>query len=212
MIWFRSLRVYVLMSLLILLVGALVLLFTDKIDTHLAINATHTPFQDFLFSYLTHLGGGTGVIIGTFVFSILYWKRYKISLFLFGAINLLLLVSITQFLKLVIFADALRPTAFIKEHVLHTAPGVEMHTYNSFPSGHTAAGFAFFGFVAFIYRANKWAQFLCAVMAMLIGYSRIYLSQHFLEDAVFGGTIGLVCCAVSYLLVRSTRMGAPLRS
>lgn len=200
------------MSLLILLVGATVLLFTDKIGAHLAINALHSPFQDFVFSYLTHVGGGTFVVVVTFVLSMIYWKRYRLSLFLFGATNLLLLVSTTQFLKLVIFADALRPTAFIKEHVLHTAPGVEMHTYNSFPSGHTAAGFAFFGFVAFIFRANKWAQFFCAVMAMLIGYSRIYLSQHFLEDAVFGGTIGLVCCSVSYLLVRSTRMGATLRS
>ncbi len=208
---FRLIRVYLLVSLIVLLAGAFVLLFTSKVGLHVWLNSLHTPFQDFVFSYLTHVGGGMFVVVGTFVLSVMYWKRYSYSLFFFGLLNLLLVVLTTQFLKLVVFADALRPSAFITETTLHIAPGVEMHTYNSFPSGHTAAGFAFFGFVAFIYRSNKWAQFLCAVIAMLIGYSRIYLSQHFLEDVVLGGTIGLVCLMLSYWLARSLKTGMQLR-
>lgn len=208
----RTIPIYLICSALALITATIVLLATDKIGAHLSINASHTPLQDFLFTYITHVGGGTFVVVGTFILSVIYWTRYQASLLLFGLTNLLLVVTTTQFLKLVIFADALRPTAFITENVLHTAPGVEMHTYNSFPSGHTAAGFAFFGFVAFIYRSNKLAQFLCAVMAMLIGYSRIYLSQHFLEDAVFGGTIGLLCFSLSYVLVRALPLGRPLGS
>ena len=142
--WFRLLRGYLLVSLLALLVGALALMFSSKVAFHVWINSTHTPLQDGVFSYLTHLGGGTCVVAGTLVLILVYWKRYGVSIFLFGILNLLLVVVSTQFLKLVVFADALRPTAFITETVLHTAPGVEMHTYNSFPSGHTAAGFAFF--------------------------------------------------------------------
>jgi membrane-associated phospholipid phosphatase len=39
---------------------------------------------------------------------------------------------------------------------------------------------------------------VCAIMAAGIGYSRIYLGQHFLFDVCTGGTIALLFLQLSY--------------
>jgi membrane-associated phospholipid phosphatase len=179
----------------------------EKVDGHLFVNSGNTPFYDFFFTYFTHAGGGTFVVVGSVILSVLFWKRHQFAVPLLAALNLILVAASTQFLKHVIFSDASRPIQFIGKEFLHTAPGVEMHTSNSFPSGHTAAGFAFFALVAFLYGKNKWVQLSCVFSAVLVGFSRIYLSQHFLEDAVLGGAIGLACFLLSYTIVKSLKVG-----
>lgn len=204
-------RIYLSLTILVLLIGCVLLFLVPKVDGHLFVNSTHTEFLDFFFTYFTHVGGGIFVTLGSVLLTALFWKRFKYSMILLASINLILVAAITQFLKQIIFSDAMRPIKFIGSKILHTAPGVEVHTSNSFPSGHTAAGFAFFALVAFLYGKNKWIQILCAVVAVLIGYSRIYLSQHFLEDTVLGGAIGLGCFLLSYAIVSRFKGGRQLK-
>lgn len=206
------LRVYFPGAILMLLVGCLLLMTTEKVEGHLFVNSGNTPFFDFFFTYFTHVGGGTFVVIGSIVLSVLFWKRHQLAIAILALLNLVLVAASTQFLKHVIFSDSSRPIQFIGEEFLHTAPGVEMHTSNSFPSGHTAAGFAFFALVAFLYGKNKWIQLSCVLGAVLVGFSRIYLSQHFLEDAVLGGAIGLGCFLLSYTLLKNLKIGNSLKS
>jgi membrane-associated phospholipid phosphatase len=98
-----------------------------------------------------------------------------------------------QLLKRFVFSDALRPSAFMVDSDLHFVEGVQLHAHHSFPSGHTTAAFAFFGFAAlFLSRRNPLLQVTFAVSAALVGYSRMYLSQHFLEDVVVGMAIGTI--------------------
>ncbi len=208
----QHLRIYLPVSIFALLIGCLFLVFTAKVDGHLFVNSMHTPVLDFFFTYFTHLGGGTFVAVGSLILIIIFWNQYRYAVLLLAAINLLLVAGVSQFLKHIIFSDAARPIQFIGQKLLHTAPGVDMHTSNSFPSGHTAAGFAFFALVAFLYGKNKWIQFFCATAAILVGYSRIYLSQHFLEDAVLGGFVGLGCFLMSYAIVKNLKIGKTLNS
>ncbi len=198
----KNVRIYFAIALVAILSGCYFLMVSEKVEGHLFVNARHAPFFDFFFTYFTHVGGGTFVIVGSILLSILFWKKYRFGIVVLSSINLLLVAGVTQFLKHFIYADATRPIEFIVSKLLHTAPGVEMHTSNSFPSGHTAAGFAFFALVSFLYGKNKWIQLICAGAAILVGFSRIYLSQHFLEDTVLGGSIGLLCFLVSYWLVK----------
>lgn len=207
----RHVRYYLIVTLLSLITGGVLLLVSSKIEGHLFINSLHTNFLDFFFTYYTHVGGGTFVVVGTLALSFLFWKRFGPAVLVLGLSNLLLVAIITQSLKQFIFSDALRPVAFIGRKLLYTVPGVELHTSNSFPSGHTAAGFAFFAFVALLFGKKWWIQLGFALAAILVGYSRMYLSQHFLEDAVLGGTIGLICFLLSYAIISSTQFGKSIK-
>ena len=39
------------------------------------------------------------------------------------------------------------------------------------------------------------------VFAFLTGFSRIYLSQHFLADVLFGSLIGMISTVITYVIV-----------
>ena len=108
---------------------------------------------------------------------------------------------LSQSIKRIFFDDALRPARFIGEDQLYLIPDVGIHHFHSFPSGHTTAGFAFLAFIAFTYFSeNKLMQVILALIAVLIGYSRMYLSQHFLEDVVVGACLGLISFSIVFLL------------
>lgn len=68
---------------------------------------------------------------------------------------------------------------------------VPLLQWNSFPSGHTAVAFLGFGILAYL-TSNKILQSLFALLAVLMGYSRMYLGQHFLRDVCAGATVSLL--------------------
>lgn len=63
--------------------------------------------------------------------------------------------------------------------------------YYSFPSGHTAASFAFVGVAILRCRLPFIAPVL--VLASAISFSRIYLRVHYLTDVLAGTVLGLLC-------------------
>ena len=74
---------------------------------------------------------------------------------------------------------------------------------NSFPSGHTAA--AWFCFVWIALLANKrWPAILCGLWAWGVGISRVYLFQHFPVDVAFGAFIGISSSSIFYYLYHET--------
>ncbi len=93
----------------------------------------------------------------------------------------------TQIPKQLFFDKITRPFASdIPKSLIHTVSGVQMHTLNSFPSGHTATAFTLFLLTVYLFE-NKWAVILGLVYAILCAYSRVYLGQHFPLD--LGGGI-----------------------
>ena len=72
---------------------------------------------------------------------------------------------------------------------------------NSFPSGHTASAFALYGFLAFNARTGKFPLTLfCLSLAVMVGFSRMYLLYHFLRDVTAGAFIGVLMAMVAYYL------------
>lgn len=57
----------------------------------------------------------------------------------------------------------------------------------SMPSGHTATGFACMAYCALRLRR---CRVFAWILAALIGYSRVYLGQHFLSDVIAGAALG----------------------
>lgn len=184
------------------IVSGIIMLSYKKDDIHMTINSWNSSFFDFFFKYLTYVGDGVFVAIGVLVIGILGFKKYKWSPFIYGWGLLIISGALAQFFKRVVYSEALRPIAFLQDQQLHLIQGLEMHHHHSFPSGHTTAAFAFFGFIAIRYFSDKpRMQVLMALTAALIGYSRIYLSQHFLEDVLAGMLLGTFCLLVSLWLV-----------
>ena len=182
-----------------LLLSAFFLLQYSKIDIHLSINQYHSSLFDVFFKYATYLGDGLWV---TFAVLLLLFVKYRFSLYLFyAAISTLLVIGL---LKNIVFDDVMRPGAHLLGHEqFHTVPGVKLHKQHSFPSGHTAAAFCLYFFLATLTR-KKWLKGLLFLVALIVAYSRMYLSQHFLIDVVFGSLIGVsIASFFSYLMARS---------
>ena len=64
---------------------------------------------------------------------------------------------------------------------------VRMPTSTSFPSGHTASGFAFASAVG---RDQPWLGLALRFLAAAVGYSRVHTGVHYPSDVVAGALIG----------------------
>jgi membrane-associated phospholipid phosphatase len=196
-----KISVFLITTLLFILIGVIVLATQDKVEIHLAINSHHNSFFDSLFKYWTYLGDGVVAPIIVVLLGIYSFKKDGITPALLGLGTLIMAGVLSQSLKRIFFDDALRPARFIGEDQLYLVPGVDIHYVHSFPSGHTTAGFAFLAFIACVYfPKNRLMQVVLALVAVLIGYSRMYLSQHFLEDVVVGACIGLISFLIIFLI------------
>ncbi len=72
----------------------------------------------------------------------------------------------------------------------------------SFPSGHATMSAVIFGILAVLvsHSMGRWGRAivyaLCAILAVLIGFSRVYLGAHWLSDVLAGLAFGAVMAAV----------------
>ena len=182
----------------VVLCGVAVLL-TDPLPLHAWMNGWHTPATDLFFRNLTHLADG---LVPTTLAIVLLWKDYRS--FLMMGLSCGVSALITQFLKRVVFADHDRPAVF-KEQLgdLDWLTGVEITHHWSFPSGHSTAAWAMCFALTVLLARRSWSIPL-ALLAALLAYSRVYLSQHFTEDILVGAFIGMaVAWAVYHWLYRS---------
>lgn len=184
-------RLYLLTILVLTLFASYFLIQYEKTEIHLASNAHHAPAWDFFFKYLTYVGDGVFVVIAITVIGLSLLRSKGWRPLLYGWFLLFLSGGAAQILKRVFYSDALRPSAFITNDSLYLIDGVQMHAHHSFPSGHSTAAFAFFGFTAILLCGKRpLLQVLLALSAGLVAFSRIYLSQHFLEDILAGMLLG----------------------
>jgi membrane-associated phospholipid phosphatase len=172
--------------------GLILIILTDKYGLHLELNKHYTPFFDIFFKTLTHLGDG--ISFGFLIVIILFFKRDWATSYIIAGVATLL---ISYILKHLIFDDY-RPSALLGEQ-LRYVEGVVMKTKHSFPSGHTTAIFTM-GILSILYFKKYWIQLLILSITILVGYSRIYLSQHFLEDVIAGAFLGSLIAMISFSL------------
>jgi len=193
----NTIRWYLLGFLIFAMAGGFLLVTVDKSTLHLAINSVYSPFLDALFVTLTALGDAWAPTVLIIVFLFI---RFRTAIHI--AVSSIAGFTATLTLKHTIFADALRPKMFFEHnHLLRFVPGVEIFAYNSFPSGHAVTALATCLCLAAHFRRAP-AQIAFLILAILIAFSRVYLSQHFLGDIYAGAWIGLFCGAGAAVLVR----------
>jgi membrane-associated phospholipid phosphatase len=124
------------------------------------------------------------------------WKKRKLYLALATA-GFAIVTILVQLCKYFIVPDQPRPTvAITDESFIHTVKDVTIHSISSFPSGHTATAFTFF-LILCLMTQKKWWIPVGFVMAVLVGYSRIYLAQHFPLDVAAGITVAIISVSLS---------------
>jgi membrane-associated phospholipid phosphatase len=161
----------------------------SKTEMHIWANQINSPFFDTLFMYATHLGDGTMIAILTIV---LLFVKYRYALaFLAGS---LLTSGIVHLFKRLLLEEMYRPSKYFElfeTYQLYLIEGINLRSLQSFPSGHTSTAFNVFLMLALLSK-NQLLKFLYFILAMVVAYSRVYLSQHFFIDIAAGSVIAVV--------------------
>ena len=166
-----------------------------KNEAFLYLNANLGLLADKVFEYSSYLAEGW-IWIPYFILLVGLYKKDTA----FILMNFLVSTLLTQFAKNYIFDTAMRPMASgLDATQIHTVPGVEIHTFNSFPSGHTATAFTLFLLTTYLF-PNKYVLTIGIVYAMVCGYSRIYLAQHFPLDLAGGIFVALLTLPISIFI------------
>ncbi len=187
-------KYFIIPSLLLVLLGAIGLLFIETGDLVLYFNTNRSEIGKNIFAIITQLGEEP-IYILLLLTSLFVAFRFAIMIPIIAIIATVVSFGLKSLFK------HPRPKIFFQELIengqvqmiegIHTLGG-----YTSFPSGHTLSAFCIFGFAAYFcstqLRFGKTLQILCFFLAALVGFSRIYLFQHFLKDVTLGALLGLI--------------------
>lgn len=170
---------------LALLLALLPLLAFEKGEVVLQINQHRKPFWDTFFQYYTEFGNGAWILIAAIIFLFInYYEALIITLS--GVLHGILVWTG----KLIMFSDSDRPASYLKDNSdLVLIDGFNHHMHHSFPSGHTATAFSLAVILMLVTRRLEFSVLLF-VMAIAVGFSRMYLIQHFFVDVYAGAIIG----------------------
>lgn len=166
--------------------------FLGRIPVFLFLNRDFGTIADTVLLGLTYLAEGWMWIPYLIIVGWFFKKDKAIIIYSFAVSTLL-----TQIPKLLLFPNITRPIASgIAPNLMHTVKGVTMHQLSSFPSGHTATAFTIFLLTIYLFDRTKMIL-IGLLYAMLCGYSRIYLGQHFPMDVGGGIIVAIMTIEIS---------------
>ena len=148
---------------------------------------------DWFFFIYTNAGDGFIWLVLLLV-SILYKKKITPLIVTAFVVSTVLVQGCKHFIA----PNVLRPIKAIANtaviHVVQTP-----HETGSFPSGHTATAFCVF-LIACLLIKNKRVVVVGFVAALLVGYSRVYLAQHFPLDVAVGMLVAIASVTLAILV------------
>ncbi len=198
-------RLYYILSAVLLAAIATLMCLYDKGTLHLMLCDHHTAAGDVFFPAYTQVAEW-----GIYVVAVLIMLFYKVSWGCFLLVSNWVAGGIGQIFKHI--AKAPRPVSWFAQHYpdiqLPAVEGVPFREWNSFPSGHTITFFCLFLVLTMIIEERKPSLLLSSSTPLLLiglaalgAYSRIYLSQHFIEDIFAGIILGVTVTAILSLFI-----------
>lgn len=163
-----------------------------KGNLELWTNQFHLPVFDFFFLYWTNLGDG---ILFLWLIPILTLKRLSYGIFM--CINALLQGIVIGLCKHGIFKGIPRPVEYLQGTDFYQVPGLNLHHWNSFPSGHTATAMGIATGLMIIFHKDHRLKNAILLTGLLVAFSRVYLMQHFYIDVLVGSLVGISCTWVA---------------
>lgn len=178
---------------ILIFIALYILIFYSRADGFILMNPCHSNFLNYFFIPYTYVGDGFFIIALTVV--LFFLKRKYLSLMIIS--SYLLSGFFTQVLKF--FISEARPAYFLENtNYPYFIENVTLHNYHSFPSGHSASAFALAAILSFSIK-NKNYSILFFLLAALVGYSRIYLGQHFIDDVFAGSFLGVISAIICWI-------------
>lgn len=190
--FFRRNKTYFLLYGILLFSGITFRIFYSKGEAFKILNFFHHNYLDYVFRFFTFLGDGWFIIALAVLLFI--FKKKRLALLVFSSYALSGLIA----MALKYSFDAPRPATYFEHSDYKMMFDLnELMTYRSFPSGHTTSAFALATILAMYFKDKRWAPLLI-LYACLVGYSRIYLAQHFLLDVICGSLIGVFSAMICW--------------
>lgn len=194
----RPLDLYLLLCTTSWIFGFILLFTYSSQDLFASINGLHSDWGDVLMVWGTKLGEGP-VIAFAAILLLISNKSMRNWPHILLIIAILTIPSlITSLLKSL--ANVPRPlTQFKDASWIHFLEEYKNNYHRSWPSGHTTGAFATSFLLTWsLSQRWVWLAVLFFFLAFFVGYTRIYLSQHFFEDVLAGSLVGTI---VPYFLV-----------
>lgn len=158
----------------------------QKLDNTIVekIARIHTPFLNRIMVIFTKLGNGAFIWWITLCFPFLLMKKYRAT-----GVYLTLALGVTFVLGEIIIKHIIgrmRPSSKLDDDELI----IKRPKDYSFPSGHTASSFT--AFTVILLRCSFYFWLPVLLVAVIIGFSRMYLRVHYLSDVVCGAALGII--------------------
>jgi membrane-associated phospholipid phosphatase len=158
----------------------------NRESIYFAVNGLNSLWADAIMPYITDLGEGLTVLVVAAIVALFSYRKALLLATSFAVTSLA-----AQILKYIF--DAPRPRVYFVHELsrIHFVKGLYILGTHSFPSGHTVTAFSAGVVITYLCKNKGWG-ILALLVALLVGYSRMYLSQHFFEDVMAGSVIGVI--------------------
>lgn len=148
------------------------------------------PLLDNVMLLITTLGEETALLVAALI---MFWCVSKRGGYYILGVGFLGTIG-NQFLKLLCRVPrpwVLDPEFTILEQAREAAGGY------SFPSGHTQSAFGVFGCIGMAAH-NKCLKAVCVALAVLVGFSRMYIGVHTPQDVLVGALMAIILVVALY--------------
>ena len=164
------------------------------------INQFHIKPLDYFFDYYTEIGTS-----GLFILLIIYtiFKSNWITLgYLIGTESIAGIINLI--IKKTFFKAVYRPAYYFqqKQIDLYLIDYYKMQEVYTFPSGHSLMAIVI-AMTMCTMTKNRALQFLFILNFVVIAYSRMYLSKHFMIDTIGGATLAFFTFIFVYYLLNN---------
>jgi len=182
----QQIRLFFILYLTLLCCCLIIKLIFTKEEIFFAVNSWHSEWADAIAPYLTDIGLGWTTIALAAILSLFSFRKGFLLATAYAVTSLS-----AQLIKHI--AKTPRPKLYFQHELnhIHFVKGLYTDMADSFPSGHTVTAFSTAVVLTYLLKNKNWS-ILFLVMAIMVGYSRMYLSEHFFEDVTAGSVLGVL--------------------
>lgn len=146
------------------------------------LRGVHPRWLDRVMWWITQIGNGVVTLVGASFLYLVGMRRLSLELVL-GTLSMWLVVETVKTLT-----DRARPFILLEDVrvIGWREPGL------SFPSGHTAQTFFLMTFLGHYFEVSPFVSFALYSVAVLVGFTRMYVGAHYPRDVIAGALLGSV--------------------